>query len=164
LGSSLSGWNYPNIYTLIASAGESVVSNEVVEVDAMQPIPPKAIIDCYTPTGVTLQSGQNFWIDSRADGMWHFDSGGTAYNANGDPNSPGGTGPPNVVEPLPSAPGDALIGMIGNNTPFVVGVDMLNHASNGQNGSFGLIINDDNFDTGFTDNVGMQTVRVIVTQ
>jgi hypothetical protein len=64
---------------------------------------------------------------------------------------------------MPSAPQAGLIGEVGSSSPFMVGTDLLNYAP-GQTGPVQLIFNDNSESGGYTDNVGFQFVRIIVTE
>lgn len=138
------GWNHPSIYDQIKAAGKEVIFDDVLQVDSRD-FP-------WTDTGATYMPGDSLWIDFRSEGLW---SAGTInygyYDANGDVN------------------GGALIGKVGgtaqpaNSDPsFVVGVSCLNYQPSGS-GKLFLRIDDDMVDPElFSDNDGLQSVRVIV--
>jgi hypothetical protein len=161
LGSSGSGWNYPNIYAMIAAAGQTVVTSEVIAVPANLPVPPQPLANEWTSTSVTVAPGQKCWIDLRADGLWTTSIVQPFTNANGT-NSysfsiPSGNPPDINAQPA------SLIGKVGNSAPFVVGTDLLNYAP-GATGPVSLIMDDYAGWAGYTDNIGYQFVRIIVTQ
>lgn len=135
-------WNYPNIYVLIAAAGQVIVDEDVLEVDSRNAD--------WTDTGLSVSDGQKAWIDTRADGQWRLSATSVYVDANGYTSSP--------------VPGDGLIpgkliGRLGTNPSFEVGRFQLNMVPNGQ-GKLLLMCHDMFFD----DNDGKQVVRVIVTQ
>ncbi len=139
-----SGWNHPTIYEKIKAAGKEVVFDDVLQINSRDFL--------WTDTGATYNPGDSLWIDFRAEGLW---SAGVTnygyYDANGD------------------ADGGALFGKVGglpqpsNSDPtFTVGVSCLNYQPSGS-GKVYLRIDDDlTNDYLFTDNDGLQTVRVIV--
>jgi hypothetical protein len=144
-----SGWNYPNIYQLIANAGETVVEQDVVLVYADNPN--------WTPTPLQISPGVKVWIDTRADGSWtYLTSAPTFFNANGDPNLTNATG----------FPTGALLGQVGTSM-FMLGVSKWNYPPPAT-GALGLAMNDDagpGFNrSGYIGNRGFQSVRVIVTR
>jgi hypothetical protein len=141
-----SGWNHPSIYEEIKAAGQHVVTEDVILVQANN--------YNWTATGITVASGQTLWIDLRSDGSWT--SGTGMFNANGNPADKSWTGP------MPGQPEGMLLGKVGSAAAFAVGTTYQNYAP-GQAGPFSLIFNDDAPPT-YTDNVGTQMVRVIVTQ
>lgn len=142
------GWNLPYMYESISALGEQIIEIQVLQV--------YAIDSNWTDTGVGLTAtNQQIWFDSHANGLWSPDGVGLA-DANGVPS------PPNQPScPMPTGPGSALIGRIGNNPPFKVGRDYANYRP-GQVGELYLIFND--CCDCYADNTGSQTVRIIVTQ
>jgi hypothetical protein len=146
-----SGWDLPNIYELIAAAGQTPVSEQVVVVDANN--------WQWTDTGINVGPGQKVWLDLRADGSWTNKSSGIPMSdANGIPEPFQNT----FVDP--NAGAAALIGKVGSSTPFFVGTSFQNYAP-GSVGEVSLICNDTpNSPSSYVDNVGKQTVRVILTQ
>lgn len=142
-----SGWNYPNIYQLIANAGETVVAENVIIVQANNPN--------WTPTGLTVSPGCKVWIDSRANGQWTFlTTAPTFYSANGDPSNINATG----------FPTGALLGNVGSST-FMLGTSKLNYQLP-SSGPMGVAMNDDAGPganrPGYIGNRGEQVVRIIV--
>lgn len=96
---------------------------------------------------VTQITAQGSWTANPATGMW-----GPA----GDPQLRAKEG-----YTMPGQAEGALIGRIGNNAPFLVGVEVLVPA--GQSGSFELCINDDLnglYGAGLSDNIGTLTVHL----
>ena len=142
-----SGWNYPNIYTLIANQGETVVAQDVVLVYADNPN--------WTSTPLQVSPGVKIWIDARAEGSWTFlTTADTFYNANGDPQNINATG----------FPTGALLGQVGN-TMFMLGTSKWNYPPPAT-GAFSMAMNDDagpGFNRpGYIGNRGFQAVRVII--
>lgn len=149
-GSDGSGWNNPSIYDQIKAAGETIIAQEVVEVQANN--------NNYAPTTITVSPGQKIWIDTRADGVWSTSAGADPnINANGYNYSP-------PFYMCPSAPAGSLIGKLaGTGSPFFLGVDKFNYPPAGT-GTLGLMINDGSDPTCYSDNSGVQIVRVILVQ
>jgi uncharacterized membrane protein len=146
-----SGWDLPNIYELIAAAGQTVVTEQVVIVDSTN--------SNWTDTGINVASGQKVWIDLRSDGLWTIYPLTPVYNANGDLR---GIYIPNMRDQ--AQPPGSLLGKVGNSPMFKVGVNYLNYAPS-YTGEVMLVMNDDNIDVpGYADNVGKQVVRIILTQ
>jgi len=140
-----SGWNNPNIYNQIAAAGQTVIATQVLQVNANNPN--------WTNTNISVGAEEKLWLDLQSNGLWSTGSG-PMVNANGD----GGT----VIGGPDSQPGAGgmLVGRVGTNSAFEVGMTFENYAPN-QTGLFALIENDK---VGYyQDNVGVQTVRVILT-
>jgi hypothetical protein len=154
-GTDASGWNNPQIYTMIKNAGETVADDEVVNVpanaNATSPTTPQ-----WTNTGLIVGSAQKIWIDLRSDGVWSDGSTGQ-FNANG-------TGRTAVTGPMVGQPTALLLGKIGSNAPFVCGEVKLNYTVTGQSGPLYLMMNDNTNSTGYMDNTGNQMVRVIIAQ
>jgi hypothetical protein len=164
-----SGWNLPSVYDQIAAAGKTVVSTTVLQVQSTNPN--------WTATTVNVGPGQTLWIDLRSNGQWANSTGAQLQNANGVPaqNIPSwwwGAAPGTV--PMATAPPAMLIGKVGSSQPFEVGSTYQNYAP-GQNGQLSLIFNDNYYysdyganvgtwGSGFADNTGVQTVRVILAQ
>jgi hypothetical protein len=70
----------------------------------------------WTRTGIELRDGQELWFESRGEVRW----------GPGRKDGPGGEGgsPRNPARPIPSRPGAALIGKIGESgDPFFIGND-----------------------------------------
>jgi hypothetical protein len=142
-----SGWNYPNIYQMIAAAGETVIEQDVVKVYANDPN--------WTTTGLTVPPGAKVWIDSRADGSWtYLTTANTFFDANGNPQLTNATG----------FPTGALLGQIGGSM-FMMGKDKWNYPPP-STGTLYLAMNDDagpGFNRpGYLGNRGVQDVRVII--
>ncbi len=146
-----SGWNNPNIYEMIKSAGQQVVSEEVIVVHANNPN--------WTPTSITVTPGETIWIDSRADGVWNTGSSGPV-DANGMSSYRDRLSQSNLMDPKCTEA--SLLGEVGapNGIPFLLGVYKFNYAPAGCTGAFSLICND--LPNYYVDNVGAQMVRVIV--
>lgn len=145
-----STWRTPNIYQLIAAAGETVVSENVFVVQANN--------SSWTPAGVTVLPGQKIWVDTQAVGVWNIDPEDGAVNcdANG---YPGAIAVSNRL-PGPSLSSGALLGQVGQNgTAFLVGDTEYNYQLP-TSGTLSMICND--WFCG--DNTGAQLVRVIVVQ
>ncbi len=146
-----SGWNNPNIYDQIKAAGETVVAEEVVVVQAVNAN--------WTPTTLTVTPGEKVWIDTRSDGIWTTALGGSspATDANGYPFTT-----PDPGANAPNQPISALVGKLGTSgTPFLLGVSRLNYPPAGT-GMFSMVFNDDL--AGYFNNGGAQMVRVIIVQ
>lgn len=146
-----SGWNYPQIYQLIAAAGQTVIEEDVLQVYANN--------SDWTDTGIEVQPGQKVWIDLRSDGTWTLFGGAGSKIPYVDADGYGG----NTCGPWGLTTG-ILMGRMGSNTPFEVGRFELNLAPPGT-GRLALQMND--YGNGLpqhSDNSGMQTVRIIVTQ
>jgi hypothetical protein len=69
-GANQSDWNFPSIYDQIQAAGQTVVSENVITVQANYGplIGPKT--GGWVNSGITVQSGQKVWLDSQAVGTW----------------------------------------------------------------------------------------------
>ncbi|MDR3614816.1 MAG: hypothetical protein P4L53_14755 [Candidatus Obscuribacterales bacterium] len=140
-------WRTPNIYQQILQAGQTVISTNVVVVQANN--------SSWTPGNVTVTPSEKMWIDTQAVGMWS--EGGVnvaATDANGL----------NTLEPYSTAPQvtfGALAGKIGSGTPFMLGNNQTNLAIPGS-GELALINNDGPGQ--FANDTGAQVVRIIVTQ
>lgn len=142
-----SDWNYPNIYQMIQNAGQIVVSEDVMIVDAKNPN--------WTVSSAVCSSGQQVWIDTHADGQWsYYGATGQISDAEGDPSVGYDTGI-NV---------GALLSQVGNNGPeFKAGKSLLNYQAPSA-GAVEFKIADGPDPGMFNDNSGTMTVRVIVTQ
>lgn len=91
--------------------------------------------EAWTQTSVELRDGQEVWFDSRGEVRWGADR----------KHGPGGEGgsPRNPNRPIPSRPGAALIGKIGESgDPFFIGADRGPIRVRGR-GTLFLGINDD---------------------
>lgn len=140
------GWNYPNIYQMIAAAGQTVISEDVLQVYANNAN--------WTDTNIDVLPGQRVWIDLRADGLWNHDGGGQMTDADGDV----AAGAMGSIDP--ASPIGMLVAKMGNGSPFPVGNYELNLAPPGT-GRLYLIQNDG---ASWAGSEGLQTVRIIVTQ
>ncbi len=101
----------------------------------------------WTDTGVTLRAGQAVYFEANGRVRW---GPGRQDGPEGENNSPRNPG-----RPIPSRPGAALIGRIGDDAPFYIGADMGAVRVRGS-GQLFLGINDDVFD----DNSGQFRVTV----
>jgi hypothetical protein len=155
-------WRNPNIFQLIQSNGQTVVSVNVFTVQASN--------TDWTPSGVQVLPGQKVYFDTQAVGFWGMQgSTGSAsgpistlsfVDANGIPLSVNGTGP------LITANFWSLIGVLGvtgpvrPNTPhsFLVGDSQYNYQPPGTGQ---LFMTCNNCSSGL---LGAQMVRVIVVQ
>jgi len=141
------GWRDPTIFQQIEQAGQTVVSINVFVVQASN--------STITSSGVTVTPGEKVWIDTQAVGMWNPMPEGT--DANIDAN--GYVGAPIYPDlQYPQFSQASLVGQVGSSTPFLVGDDLFNFSPTGT-GVLGMMMND----TAYTDNIGSQIVRVIVT-
>lgn len=149
-----SGWNYPGIYDAIKAKGQTVVSQDVIQVYAND--------GNWLQTSVGVLPGQFVWLDTRAAGQWTVLGNGTYItDANGYSGNNSSWLHPNQPSLVPSANWASLCGQVGNNQPFMVGNTLTNYAVN-QTGNLKLIVNDTPGSYG--DNVGLQTVRIIITR
>lgn len=155
-------WYHPDIYELIAAAGQTIVSEDVLQVFANN--------GDWTDTGIDIKPGQKAWIDLRADGLWNNWPAKPLSDADG-------SGSPRTFEGM-MLPDGALVGEIGasplapatptsrsnpGGTPFEVGKFKLNLAPP-NTGRLYLIQTDSDEPRDYFDNAGVQTVRVIITQ
>jgi hypothetical protein len=163
-GTNGSGWRNPQIYQEIANAGETIVQENVVIVEAANPN--------WTSSGVTVQAGDQVWLDTQAQGTWLTDTledqstlanlGGNipapASNAFGILNTTDANGSPTML--YKGLPMGALVGQMGSGNPFLLGIQQTNLAPPGS-GPLNLAANSD-----FNNycNSGAVTVRIIVTQ
>ena len=76
-------WRDPAIFTEIAAAGQTIVSVNVVKVQADYGPVLGGQNGGWTSTGVSAQPGQNVWLDTQAVGVWG--NGGSNDDANGEP-------------------------------------------------------------------------------
>jgi len=152
-----STWRTPTIYQMIQAAGETIVSVNVVMVNA----------NSYnlTPTGLAVQPGEKIWIDTQAIGVWNIWPGTSPnIDANGYSNS--ALFPKPYLYYSPTSTIGSLLGQLGaSGTPFYLGDDKYNLPTPGS-GALGLICNDykENIASQYDDNTGTQMVRVIITQ
>ncbi|HTA96536.1 MAG TPA: hypothetical protein VK730_02705 [Solirubrobacteraceae bacterium] len=162
-------WRDPTIASAISAAGQTVVAQKIVTVDADAP---------WVDTDLSIVSGQHLWADTRSDGTW---SGNPKYfpysDANGLPVYPGayridagaqvdsligfvGSTPVNVPEvsvgasAQPGGPGGVT------NPGFVAVGDTLTSFAPSTTGAIWLRNNDS---TNYYSDVGRQIVKVIVT-
>jgi hypothetical protein len=138
-------WRRPNIYQQIQAAGQTVVSVNVLIVQANN--------SNWTPALVFTKPGEKLWIDSQAIGLWNSQPGTQFFDANGDPAN-------KALASIPTLPPSSLAGKVGTSTPFLVGDDLFNYPITTV-GGLSMIMNDG---ANWTDNSGAQLVRVIVTQ
>jgi len=124
----------------------------------------------WQDTGVTLSAGDNISI-TYLSGQWDWTSEYPDFDAQGDPNpqntcehiskliAPGAT--PGICA-LPSAQAGALVGKIGNGTPFLVGDNYTFTISNNvKSGTRLYLMNNDVFD-GLGDNSGKIEVMISI--
>lgn len=146
-----SGWNFPGIYQMIADAGQTVVAEDVITVQADNPN--------WTLTNLNIVPGEKLWIDYRADGLWTYRTKGSGtspmFNANGDPNL--------VTNGFNTG---SMLGHLGSGAPFFLGNRQWNFIPPGT-GQLGLAMNDSSGPTipptsGYIGNQGVMTVRLIV--
>jgi hypothetical protein len=162
-------WRNPAIFQAIQNAGQTVVTVAVVQVQANYNQSANAPPGGWVNTGITIQSGQNVWLDTQATGIWN----NAAYtsDANGQPgtaaNGWGGNIDPNVNNGM-------LIGWTGPNPPILPyghsnagpastryipsGNTLLNFPDN-YSGTIWLACNDNQ-----AGDWGSQMVRIIITQ
>jgi hypothetical protein len=152
-----SGWNYPGIYDAIARAGQTIVAENVLIVDANAP---------WVTTGITVSPGETIWLDTRANGVWSTSTTSGLFNANGYP-----TGLPQYNVDASAVQG-ALIGCVGTppvvavasggiNSPqfFVAGQTLTMYPVTGTGTIY--LQNNDNY---LPDDMGQQLVRIIITR
>lgn len=165
-----SGWNYPNIYAMIAAAGQTVVDEDVLRVFGNNAY--------WTPTTLNVQQGDKIWIDYRADGVWSI----SPVNLRPTTDANGYQNEPNSAFGIKYG---AMIGRLGaGGTPFFLGKQQWNFTPPG-NGTFYLAMNDDygpidlpaqpslvssftnaqgewGMAPAYSDNSGLMTVRIII--
>ncbi len=79
-------WRNPNIFQQIQNAGQTVVNVAVVNVQANYNQSAGAPPGGWVNTGVTLQAGQNVWLDTQATGNWGCPDGSpSGEDAKGTP-------------------------------------------------------------------------------
>lgn len=69
------GWNHPDIYEAIKAAGQKVIAQDVVIVEANN--------SHWTPTSLDVPEGAKVWIDYRADGNWSTNPDNGSCDADG---------------------------------------------------------------------------------
>ncbi len=155
-----SGWNHPEIYDLIRNAGQKVVAEQVLFLDAQNPN--------WTDTSLLVEPGMKCWIDYRADGKWSYgqdDAGNTIYL-----DADGHIGYTNYN--TTGFPWGSVLGKFGSSPTVLMGKEKLNYLPNGQ-GQLFLAMNDGENGPGsaaasngvfFADNAGKLAVRVILTR
>jgi hypothetical protein len=155
----LGEWRDPKIFDQIAAAGQTVVSINVVVIDASKP---------WQPSGISVNPGQTAWIDTNAVGAWEVAPNTTALDANGWTNDLD-----DIANMMKNSPAGGLIAYSGSVPPpvvpnnggysqpglFTVG-DTLTNYNLPNPGALNFMINDNDI----TDNSGTQVVRVIITQ
>lgn len=140
-----SSWNFPGLYQAIFSNGLTPIDDDVLVVAANNPL--------WTPT--RMSSLTKLYLDLRSDGSW---SVGTLPG--GGPNilSPDGVGAPMAGNGLPQG---ALIGKIGNGTPFLVGKSELGLSPpGGGSGILSLAMNAGNGPSDSMDQVDKGTADI----
>ena len=163
-------WRTPNIYQQIKNAHQTIVSVNVFVVQANNPN--------WTPSGVTVASGENVWIDTQAIGTWSYypmsqQSSSVASLVQWDAN--GSTFMRCSPNPDATALGGSLVGVVGggsvasNPNAFLVGDTLTNYSLTGAgqlymmaNLSSGQYASAPSY--GAPSSWGAQMVRVIVTQ
>lgn len=137
-------WNDPIIYQDIARAGQTVVANDVLIVDANN--------ENWTVSKAYAAAGEKIWIDTRVDGSWSGSSVNQPFDANG-------YSPPMINQ----MPAGALEGRLGDSgTPYMSGTSKLNFVPPVGSGYVQFRFNDD--PGMFYMNRGSMIVRVIVTR
>jgi hypothetical protein len=101
----------------------------------------------WTDTGIQVRSGQTLYFTADGQVRWGRDRRDGPEGESGSPRNPG--------RPIPSRPGAALIGRIGDDAPFFIGNDEGPIRAR-SSGTLYLGINDDTFE----DNSGAFKVRV----
>lgn len=161
-GMGLPVWRDPQLFNQIASAGQTIVAQEVFIVPANSP---------WVSSGINASAGETVWIDSRADGMWTTSTKPLSpphplTDANGNPSLPRF----NLV--YAGAAQGALVGCQGTLPPWVTastGSTAPNLFTAGNTllnfpvvipGTVSFMIND----TVLSDNAGQQIVRIVVTR
>lgn len=141
------GWNYPNIYQLIAQKGQTVVSEDVFLVPADQ--------EGWTMSSCYVQPGMHVWIDSHAEGIWNAAPDGISSNLTADGMSADYVGPYGLIT-------GSLVSQVGGSGPvYQSGKSLLDYAPQ-SSGNVMFMMNDG--PGWFWDNSGEQIVRVIVTK
>ncbi len=167
---SEAAWRDPTLSSSMRSAGQTVVSENVVTVAATAP---------WVHTGLSIVPGEHLWADTRTDGKW---SGNPKYFPYSDAN--GSSIYPGQYRVDANALGEALISFIGNSPPtpeevavhagaapggpggssnpgFVdVGDTLLDYAPN----TTGMVWLRNNDNTNSVSDVGQQVVNVVVTR
>ncbi|HEY9788407.1 MAG TPA: hypothetical protein V6D17_23665 [Candidatus Obscuribacterales bacterium] len=150
-----SGWNYPNIYELIAASGQQIVQEEVLRVYARD--------DTWTDTRVNVDADTKVWIDYRADGLWE-DERAKEVDASGYSYKTGtyGNGQNIQLADGLTVPKLAMIGKLDTSNSFLIGKQQWNMDPPGT-GRLKLMCADkgDAFEPGYVDNVGSMIVRII---
>ncbi len=141
-------WNFPEIYSKIQAAGETVVAINVVVVPGNN--------GNWTPAGVTVVNGEKIWIDTHSLGVWN------PWPEGGDPNvdANGYSAKSAYTNTNPNLCSVSLDGRVGaSGTAFFLGDDQYNYPPAGS-GDMAMIMNDA---VGmYYDNTGAQLVRVVV--
>lgn len=149
------GWNFPLMYQAIAAAGQTVVDEEVLQVDSTN--------SNWTPTSVQCDSATRVWIDYRSEGSWRWGPGEPMVDADGTP------GQLCAVGPFAGIPLGAMIGKVGvNGQPFLLGKEKWNFIPPGVGELFIMCADSGEADASgnpdpysWTDNDGIMTVRVV---
>ena len=116
-GTNSSGWRNPQIYQLIATAGKTIVQENVVTIYGFD-----QNWGSGGYTGVTVNAGEQVWLDTQAEGDWTL-YGAYGYttettDANGD-----------AKVKVNGFPNGALLGQIGSCPWFLVGAEQMNMAA-----------------------------------
>jgi hypothetical protein len=160
-------WRTPNIFQQIQNAGQTVVTVAVVQVQANYNQASGAPPGGWVNTGITIQAGQNVWLDTQATGIWN--NAAVTSDANGAPGTIGYGSSIDINEP-----NAMLIGWTGSNPPilaydhmtgamsssnFIPSGDTLINYSDKTSGPIWLACNDNQ-----AGDWGSQMVRIIITQ
>ncbi len=155
----LGDWNYPQIYQKIYEAGQEVVDEDVLQVPA---------ISDWVMTSLNATAGESLWIDMRSEGLWSDSPGAAPFDADGRSQTVsmqyvidhGLTGWTDNGNGTATKSFGAMLGRMGpSGTPFTLGKLRTNFKPPGF-GTFYLRIDDDDL----ANNIGLQTVRVILTK
>lgn len=156
-------WRDPVILTAIRSAGQTVVDQKIITVAVTAP---------WVETGLSIAGGQHLWADTRSDGRW---TGNPQFFPYSDANGLGPAVYQNCWKIDENAPVESLIGFIGG-TPRNVRegcrggttdpgfVEIGNTLANFTPKTTGAIWLRTNDNTNHISNVGVQTVKVLVTR
>lgn len=145
-------WYHPDVYTSIEGAGQNVVRQDVVQVEANHAN--------WLRTGVMVGPSDKLWIDTRTDNRWTHDSGNPRFTAEGE----GAASGPNGL------PLGRLLGKVGSRV-FAIGKEQLNFPSPAS-GELLLLMNDSGLDASgvvqdplaWSENRGVVSARIISAQ
>lgn len=144
-------WNNPSIYQMIADKGQTVVTSDVLIVNANN--------EGWTISKAQAFPGERVWLDTRADGVWRSGPSGSQVSADGFTAANGFT-PVNVA----GLPAGALIGKVGaNGTQYYSGKAQLNFVPPPADSGF-VQFRFNDYPGQYMDNTGQMIVRVIVTR